>query len=72
MSIAELKLDVFKKMVNLPDEQFMEAYKLLLTHVFQTPTSAKKQRTIGSMKGILLYMADDFDAPLDDFKEYMP
>ena len=25
----------------------------------------------GSAKGLVLYMADDFDAPLDDFKEYM-
>jgi antitoxin (DNA-binding transcriptional repressor) of toxin-antitoxin stability system len=25
----------------------------------------------GSAKGKILYMADDFDAPLEDFKEYM-
>lgn len=25
----------------------------------------------GCMKGFLLYMADDFDAPLEDFEEYM-
>lgn len=25
----------------------------------------------GSAKGIILYMADDFDAPLEDFREYM-
>ena len=25
----------------------------------------------GFMKGTVLYMAPDFDAPLDDFKEYM-
>jgi antitoxin (DNA-binding transcriptional repressor) of toxin-antitoxin stability system len=25
----------------------------------------------GSARGMILYMADDFDAPLDDFKEYM-
>jgi len=25
----------------------------------------------GSAKGLILYMADDFDAPLDDFAEYM-
>lgn len=28
-------------------------------------------RTPGSAKDSILYMADDFDAPLDDFKEYM-
>ena len=25
----------------------------------------------GSARGIITYIADDFDAPLDDFKEYM-
>ena len=26
---------------------------------------------LGTAKGKILYMADDFDAPLEDFKEYM-
>ncbi len=25
----------------------------------------------GSAKGLITYIADDFDAPLEDFKEYM-
>jgi antitoxin (DNA-binding transcriptional repressor) of toxin-antitoxin stability system len=29
------------------------------------------QRRLGTLKGTVLYMAPDFDAPLDDFKEYM-
>jgi prevent-host-death family protein len=29
-------------------------------------------RQLGQMKGTVLYMAPDFDAPLDDFAEYMP
>ena len=28
-------------------------------------------RRLGTMKGSVLYMAPDFDAPLDDFREYM-
>jgi antitoxin (DNA-binding transcriptional repressor) of toxin-antitoxin stability system len=31
--------------------------------------STKKPRRAGSAKG-LIHMADDFDAPLDDFQEY--
>lgn len=31
----------------------------------------KKRRKAGSAEG-LIEMADDFDAPLEDFKEYMP
>ena len=30
----------------------------------------KRQRHFGSAKG-LIFMSPDFDAPLDDFKEYM-
>jgi hypothetical protein len=31
----------------------------------------KLKREFGGLKGFVKYMADDFDAPLDDFKEYM-
>ena len=31
----------------------------------------KKPLQRGSMKGLVTYIADDFDAPLDDFEEYM-
>jgi len=37
------------------------------------PTPAvteKKSRQLGTMKGSVLSMAADFDAPLDDFREY--
>ncbi|MBN1998847.1 type II toxin-antitoxin system Phd/YefM family antitoxin [candidate division KSB1 bacterium] len=33
-------------------------------------TSEKQKRTLGSAKG-QIFIADDFDEPLDDFKEYM-
>lgn len=35
-----------------------------------TPTE-RKPRQLGTLKGTVLYMAPDFDEPLDDFKEYM-
>jgi len=31
----------------------------------------RPRRQLGSLKGTVHYMAPDFDAPLDDFKEYM-
>jgi antitoxin (DNA-binding transcriptional repressor) of toxin-antitoxin stability system len=31
----------------------------------------REPRKSGTLKGTVLYMAPDFDAPLDDFKEYM-
>lgn len=34
-------------------------------------TMEKPARKLGSMKGTVLYMTPDFDATLNDFKEYM-
>jgi hypothetical protein len=31
----------------------------------------KAPREFGSLKGFITYIADDFDAPLEDFKDYM-
>ncbi len=33
--------------------------------------SSMRPRVPGSAKGMIAYMADDFDAPLEDFKDYM-
>jgi Protein of unknown function (DUF2281) len=33
--------------------------------------TSRPPRQLGTMKGSVLYMAPDFDAPLEDFKEYM-
>ncbi len=35
------------------------------------PKPKKKERKFGSMKGLVVYIADDFNAPLEDFKEYV-
>ena len=32
---------------------------------------SRQTRRLGTMKGTILHIADDFDAPLEDFKEYM-
>ena len=32
---------------------------------------ARSHRVIGNAKDLILSMAEDFDEPLDDFKEYM-
>ncbi|NJN53717.1 MAG: type II toxin-antitoxin system prevent-host-death family antitoxin [Anaerolineae bacterium] len=32
---------------------------------------AQVERRIGHASQVVLFMADDFDAPLDDFQEYM-
>ena len=42
-----------------------------VARIVPTSVGAKKAaRQLGTMKGSVLYMAPDFDAPLEDFKEY--
>jgi prevent-host-death family protein len=35
------------------------------------PAGQRQPRRPGTLRGTVLYMAPDFDAPLEDFKEYM-
>jgi len=44
---------------------------LNLIKVQKTEKSKKKERKFGSMKGLVVHIADDFDGPLEDFKKYM-
>jgi len=36
-----------------------------------TPGPQRQLRQPGTLRGTVLYMAPDFDAPLEEFKEYM-
>lgn len=68
MQTADLKLHIVKEIADLPDEQFMQLYEELIRLLH--PTERKPR--FGSAKGLVTFMADDFDAPLDDFNEYTP
>ena len=59
----------------LPEDLKQEAVHFLEYLEFkqekrEQATTAKKRGGLGSMKG-KVWMAEDFDAPLEDFKEYM-
>lgn len=44
------------------------------THVVRlvaVPQQTHRKRKAGSAKGLIIHMAEDFDAPLEDFREYM-
>lgn len=56
----------------LPSDKQKEVEDFISSLVADTqPGDAKVQRGYGSMKGLIRYMAADFDAPLADFKDYM-
>ena len=73
-----------KKIAKLPDElkvkveEYVDALVDAKINVDVSKDSVesskhnpKLKRKFGSLKGFITYMADDFDAPLDEFKEYM-
>lgn len=66
----------FKELVHqlAPGEEvfIMENQRPIAKLVSEQPKAASRSRPgPGLCKGAILYMAPDFDAPLEDFKEYM-
>lgn len=69
--------------INIPDElpativqqyiSTIETQMLLLVKMAKENTSENKPLSLkrGSAKNIITFIADDFTAPLDDFKDYM-
>ncbi len=49
----------------------MESEKLIKLSKHPKNGGEKKPLQFGCMKGLVTYIAEDFDAPLDDFEEYM-
>lgn len=70
-----LETTILEYLHQLPDSLQQEVLHytqfLLETHAKNTPVSPKK-RQAGFLKGtFVLPLAEDFDAPLEDFQEYM-
>ncbi len=55
----------------LPDNAPSRVRVIVLFDEQTTNVGSKKRRKAGSAEG-LIKMSDDFDAPLEDFKEYQP
>lgn len=63
-----------EKAVGLSDENILNVARYIdfLKSKQGTLRETKKQkRTLDRLAGGLTYMSDDFDAPLEDLKEYM-
>ncbi len=71
----ELKIEIsFEQLLTLVRQLSEAAKKRLLAELQQSidqpAENPEKRRAFGVLKG-KVWMADDFDEPLDDFKEYM-
>ena len=61
---------IFEEVKSLtPDDRRLLFERLEQDEELSTPKTPV--RRAGSLKGTVKYMAPDFDAPLDDFREYM-
>ncbi|MGV0026718.1 type II toxin-antitoxin system VapB family antitoxin [Phormidesmis priestleyi] len=69
-----LQTEILESLQQLPDslqQEVLHYIEFLKTRYAQPKAETpKKRRAAGALKGKII-MADDFDAPLEDFKEYM-
>jgi len=63
-------LELVKRAAKGEEVIISEANKPLAKLISAAPLSAVQKRQFGSAKG-LIEMSDDFDEPLEDFREYM-
>ena len=64
-------VDLIHRLAPGDEVLIMENDQLVAKLTAPLPPAPPKVRQFGTLKGTVLYMAPDFDAPLDDFKEYM-
>ena len=62
------KQEVIAAIKQLQDESALTQIEAILV---QAATSQGPVRAPGFAKGMVTYMADDFDEPLDDMRDYM-
>ena len=64
-------VSLYNKINSLPEnlkKEVLDFVEFLQTKTRKSPS--KKPRAFGSLKG-KIKLAEDFDAPMDDFKEYI-
>jgi antitoxin (DNA-binding transcriptional repressor) of toxin-antitoxin stability system len=53
------------------DEVVVVEHDQPVARILPAQPSPRPARRLGTLRGTVLYLAPDFDAPLEDFKEYM-
>lgn len=75
MTYLEIKRRIHERIEHLSEAQLKKLSDIVEQEFnadLPKTDNPKKRNMVGSMKGVVTYIADDFDEPLDDFKEYMP
>lgn len=71
VSVKEAKAKLSELIHQLkPGDEIIITEKNLPVARLVSAETTRTQRKLGSLKGTVTHMASDFDAPLDEFKEY--
>lgn len=71
VSVKEAKAKLSELIHQLkPGDEIIITEKNLPVARLVSAETTRAQRKLGSLKGTVMHMASDFDAPLDEFKEY--
>jgi antitoxin (DNA-binding transcriptional repressor) of toxin-antitoxin stability system len=68
---AQIHLAQLIEQIQPGDDILITRDQKLVARLVAEPEQQQQPRRPGTLKGSVLYMAPDFDAPLEDFKEYM-
>ncbi|MCX7109470.1 MAG: type II toxin-antitoxin system prevent-host-death family antitoxin [Proteobacteria bacterium] len=68
---AQSKLPELIHRLNPGEELIITENNHPIARLFTAKSQQRQPRRPGTLRGTVLHMAPDFDAPLDDFKEYM-
>ncbi|MEZ4885763.1 MAG: DUF2281 domain-containing protein [Chitinophagales bacterium] len=77
MTTLSLKAVLHQKIAQIEDVDLLAALQVIIDSSTALPKSKEQattnttKRKFGFGKGTFTYVSDDFDAPLEDFKEYM-
>lgn len=71
MNIQTQKLELINWILEINDEEVINQVSGILKEVIN-PKEPRKIRKRGFAKGFFTYVAEDFDEPLEEFKDYMP
>ena len=70
MDAQAQKLDLIQWIAGLNDLRLLSQVSAIKQH--DTGKSKPPKRHFGGGKNMIIHIDDDFNEPLDDFKEYMP
>lgn len=70
IDIAQSKLGELIHQMTPGEELIITEGNLPIARLVSTARH-RKERKLGTLAGTVLYMSEDFDGPLDDFREYM-